>query len=134
MKLLILGKNLGSHMYVSKQITNLKCETKSRLNNKLIYIDDEQVCRRTNYYGNIRIRIGELGIGEYGIGENGIGEHGIGKNGIGEHGIGEHGIGEYGIGEHGIGEHGIGEHEIGEYGIGEMLRHRIYRTVGFATS
>ena len=44
MKLPILGKNLFSHMYVSKQITNLKYETKSRQN--INYINDELVCRQ----------------------------------------------------------------------------------------
>ena len=105
-----------SLMHVSKQITNWKCETKSRQN---IYIStmsrfaDEEII----------IVIGEYEISELGIGEYGIGEHGIGEHEIGEHGIGEYGIGEHGIGEHGIGEYGIGEYGIGEYGIGEMLRH-----------
>ena len=78
MKLLILGKNLCFHMYVSKQITNLKCETKSRHN--MNYIDDELVCRPKNIIV--------------------IGKYEISKLDIGEHGIGEHGIGEYGLGEH----------------------------------
>ena len=99
MKLLIYGKNLCSHMYVSKQITNLKCETKSRQN--INYIDDELVCRRKIIIAIGKYEISKFDIGEHGIGEHGIGEHGIGKQGIGEHGIGEHGIGEHGIGEHG---------------------------------
>ena len=91
MKLLNLGKNVCSHMYVSKQITNLKCETKSRRN--INYIDDELVCRRKNYSSDRQIRNKRTRY----IGEYGIGEHGIGKYGIGEHGNLE--IGEYGIGE-----------------------------------
>ena len=77
-KLHILGKNLCFHMYVSKQIINLKCETKSR--QIMNYIDDLLVCRPKNIIA--------------------IGKYEINKLDIGEHGIGEHGIGEYGIGEH----------------------------------
>ena len=51
MKLLISGKNLCSHMYVSKQITNLKCDTKSKQN-----IDDELVCRLKNHSSDRQIR------------------------------------------------------------------------------
>ena len=65
-------------MYVSKQIINLKCETKSRQNWN--YIDDELVCRPKNI----------IAIGKYEISKLDIGEHGIGKHGIGEYGIGEH--------------------------------------------
>jgi len=71
-------------MYVSKQITNLKYETKSRQN--INYIDDELVCRRKNIPATCKYEISELDIGEYGIGERGIGERGTGEHGIGEHG------------------------------------------------
>ena len=54
MKLPILEKNLCSHMYVSKQMKNLKCKTKSRQN--INYIDDELVCRRKNYSSDRQIR------------------------------------------------------------------------------
>ena len=77
-----LGEKSCSHMYVSKQITNLKCETKSRPN--MNYISDELVCRR-----RIIIAIGKYEIRKLDIGEQGVGEHGIGEHGIGEHGIGE---------------------------------------------
>ena len=77
-KLLILGKNLCSHMYVSKQITNLKCETKSRQN--INYIDDE------HWFADEKITIA---IGKYEISELDIGEYGIGEHGIGEHGMGD---------------------------------------------
>jgi len=51
MKLLISGKNLCSHMYVSKHITNLKCDTKSKQN-----IDDELVCGLKNHCSDRQIR------------------------------------------------------------------------------
>ena len=64
-------------MYVSKQKTNLKCETKSRQN---IILYRWWIGSQANklLYG-----ISELGIDKYGIGEHGIGKHGIGEHGIG---------------------------------------------------
>ena len=66
-------------MYVSKQIINLKFETKSRQNMNYIY--DELVCRPKNIIAIGKYEISKLDIGEHGIGEHGIGEHGIGKHG-----------------------------------------------------
>ena len=83
-KLLILGKNLCSHMYANEQITNLKYETKSRQN--IIYIDKKLICRRTNYSIDRQIRNKRPRyIDKYGIGEHGIGEYRIGEHGLGEH-------------------------------------------------
>ena len=139
MKLLILGKNLCSHMYVSKHITNLKCDTKSEQN-----IDDELVCRlknrssdrqlrskRTRYRRirnrrtrNRRIRNSRIRNRRTRNRRTRNRQTRIRRTrnwrtrkrqGIGKHVIGQHGVGEYGIGKHGIGEYRIGQRRIGEY-------------------